>query len=129
MGDGREQGEAQPNRAAFAGRVCLEEKALDVPAPIVAQPSHCVGRAHACVQPARCRLRQRLVYGSTNKYRPVNMSRRSGISARRPTQAAYFCIATATPFMMKPAVKAMDNQRWVCRTHVFRVFQFIGTSS
>src|SRR5579863_418274 len=67
-----------------------------------------------------------VAYGSTNKYRPVNRSKASGSSAKRPIQAVYFPRITATPLTMTPTVKAMDSQRWVCRTHLF---QFNGTSS
>ena len=78
------------------------------------------------LQPVRRPLRHLMAYGSTNKYRPVNRSKTSGTSAKRPTQAAYAFSTTATKLTMKPTVKAMDSQRWVCRTNVF---QFKGTSS
>src|SRR5262245_50472488 len=49
----------------------------------------------------------------------------SGSSANKPTQLAYFFSATAMRLAMTPTVKAMESQRWVCRTHLF---QFNGTS-
>src|SRR5206468_6311438 len=78
------------------------------------------------VQSVRRPLRHLVAYGSTNKYRPVKRSEASGSSAKRPTQTVYFFCATATMLTMTPTVKAMDSQRWVCRTHLF---QFKGTSS
>lgn len=71
-------------------------------------------------------LRHLVAYGSTNKYRPVKNCRASGITAKRPTEAVYFFWAMATMLTMTATVKAMDSQRWVCRTHLF---QFNGTSS
>jgi hypothetical protein len=47
-------------------------------------------------------------------------------TAKRPSEAVYFFCATATMLTMTATVKAMDSQRWVCRTHLF---QFNGTSS
>src|SRR5579864_2552310 len=64
-------------------------------------------------------------YGSTNKYRPVKRSRASTATAIRPSLLVYFPCATEMPLTMTATVKAMDSQRWVCRTHLF---QFIGTS-
>src|SRR5229473_3303096 len=71
-------------------------------------------------------LRHLVAYGSTNKYRPVKNCKASGATAKRPTELVYFFCAMATMLIMTAAVKAMDSQRWVCRTHLF---QFIGTSS
>jgi hypothetical protein len=72
-------------------------------------------------------VRRHLVaYGSTNKYRPVTRSRASGNTANRPTLVEYLPCTTATPLTMTATVKAMDSQRWVCRTHLF---QFNVTSS
>src|SRR6516225_846822 len=65
-------------------------------------------------------------YGSTNKYQPVNRSKASGNTAKRPTREVYFPCMTATMLTMTATVKAMHSQRWVCRTHLF---QFNGTSS
>jgi hypothetical protein len=67
-----------------------------------------------------------VAYGSTNKYRPVNRSKASGNTAKRPTLEEYFPCTTATMLTMTATVKAMDSQRWVCRTHLF---QFNVTSS
>src|SRR5215472_4938840 len=61
-----------------------------------------------------------------NKYRPVNRSKASGASATKPIQVPYLRIITARVLKMTATVKAMDSQRWVCRTHLF---QFNGTSS
>ncbi len=77
-------------------------------------------------QSVRRPLRHLVAYGSTNKYRPVNRSRASGSSAKRPTQTASSSFAKATMLTMTANVKAMDSERWVCRTHSF---QFNGTSS
>jgi len=77
------------------------------------------------VQSARRPLRHLVAYGSTNKYRPVRKSKASGATAKRPSELVYFSSTTATMLTMTAAVKAMDNQRWVCRTHLF---QFNGTS-
>src|SRR5439155_861413 len=87
----------------------------------VVRPASC-GRPP--VQSAGRPLPHLVAYGSTNKYRPVNRSEASGSSAKRPTQTVYFFCATATMLTMTPTVKAMDSQRWVCRTHLF---QFNGT--
>src|ERR1700676_3275239 len=78
------------------------------------------------VQTVRRPLRHLVTYGSTNKYRPVKSSEASGSSAKRPTQPVYFCSRTATMLTTTATVKAMDSQRWICRTHLF---QFNGTSS
>src|SRR6516225_6784567 len=77
-------------------------------------------------QSVRRPLRHLVAYGSTNKYRPERKSKASGATARRPTQVAYLPLTTATMLMMTARVKAMDSQRWVCRTHLF---QFNGPSS
>ena len=90
-----------------------------------------VASSHSCdlnpavpLQAVRRPLPHLVAYGSTNKYRPVNRSKASGSSAKRPTQPLYFPRATATPLTMTPTVKAMDSQRWVCRNHLF---QFNGS--
>jgi hypothetical protein len=70
-------------------------------------------------------LGQLVAYGSTNKYRPVSKSKTRGSSARRPTQTAGFSWAKATTLTMTAAVKAMESQRWICRTHLC---QFNATS-
>src|SRR5262249_8059325 len=67
-----------------------------------------------------------VAYGSTNKYRPVNRSKASGNTAKRPTLEVYFPCPTAMMLTMTATVKAMHTQRWVCPTHLF---QFNGTSS
>jgi hypothetical protein len=54
------------------------------------------------------------------------MSKASGNTAKRPTLELYFPCATARMLTMTATVKAMDSQRWVCRTHLF---QFNVTSS
>jgi hypothetical protein len=77
--------------------------------PYASRPSSC-GRPP--VQTARRPLLHLAAYGSTNKYRPVTKSKASG--------------NTATMLTMTATVKAMDSQRWVCRTHLF---QFNVTSS
>src|SRR5439155_16335522 len=89
-------------------------------------PGHCrlAGVVRPPVQSVGRPLPHLVAYGSTNKYRPVNRSEASGSSAKRPTQTVYFFCATATMLTMTPTVKAMDSQRWVCRTHLF---QFNGT--
>jgi len=71
-------------------------------------------------------LRHLVAYGSTNKYRPVNRSKASGSTAKRPTRGEYLPVTTATMLIMTATVKAMDSQRWVCR---IRLFQFNETSS
>src|SRR5229473_2220119 len=71
-------------------------------------------------------LRHLVAYGSTNKYRPVKNCKASGATAKRPTELVYFFCAVATMLTMTATVKAMDSQRWVCRTHLF---QFNVTSS
>jgi len=78
------------------------------------------------IQPVLRPLRHLVAYGRTNKYQPVTNCNMSGTSAKRPTQTVYFFCATATKLTITPTVKAMDSQRWVCRTHLF---QFNGTSS
>src|SRR6267378_2977615 len=78
------------------------------------------------VQSVRRPLPHLVAYGSTNKYRPVKNCKASGITAKRPSLELYFPCTTATPLTMTATVKAMDNQRWVCRTHLF---QFNVTSS
>ena len=78
------------------------------------------------IQSVRRLLRHLVAYGSTNKYRPVNMSKASGNTARSPTLEEYFPCSTATMLTMTATVKAMDSQRCVCRTHLF---QFNVTSS
>jgi hypothetical protein len=70
-------------------------------------------------------LGQLVAYGSTNKYRPVSKSKTRGSSARRPTQTAGFSCVKATTLTMTAAVKAMESQRWICRTHLC---QFNATS-
>ena len=67
-----------------------------------------------------------VAYGSTNKYRPVKNCKASTNTAKRPILELYLPRATATPLTMTATVKAMDSQRWVCRTHLF---QFNVTSS
>jgi len=76
-------------------------------------------RGGSSVQSAREPLRHFAAYGSTNKYRPVKNCKASGNTAKRPSEAVYFFCATATPLTMTATVKAMDSQRWVCRTHLF----------
>src|ERR1041385_8801604 len=71
-------------------------------------------------------LRHLVAYGSTNKYRPVNRSNASGNSGEMVTQAGGCPRVIATKLGMTVNVKAMDSQRWVCRSHLF---QFNGTSS
>ena len=61
------------------------------------------------VQSVRRPLPHLVAYGSTNKYRPVNRSKASGSSARRPTQTVYRPFPTATMLTMTASVKAMDK--------------------
>src|SRR5215475_2216122 len=72
-------------------------------------------------------LRHLVAYGSTNKYRPVNRSKASGSSGEYVTQGGGIPLpcARATKLAMTVTVKAMDTQRWICRTHLF---QFTVTS-
>ena len=49
--------------------------------------------------------------GSTNRYRPVNRSKKSGGSARKFTQTGGFSCRKATNVTMTATVKAMDSQR------------------
>jgi len=79
------------------------------------------------VQSVLRRLRHLVAYGSTNKYRPVNSSKASGSSGEYVTQGGGVPppFAMTTKLAMTVTVKAMDSQRWVCRTHSF---QFTGTS-
>src|SRR5262245_2793345 len=76
--------------------------------------------------PARRPLRHSVAYGSSNKYRPVSRSKASGRSANRPTQTAGCSCPKATRFTKTATVKAMDSQRWICRTYLFK---FNETSS
>src|SRR5262249_49679775 len=89
---------------------------------------HSDGRSHVPVRRPPVG-RHLAAYGSTNKYSPVSRSRKSGGSGEEGTQAGGCCPcpkAKPTMLAMTAAVKAMDIQRWLCRTHLF---QFIGTSS
>src|SRR3989442_12077648 len=81
------------------------------------------------VQSVRRPLPHLVAYGSTNKYRPVNRSKASGNTAKRPTLEVYFPCTTATMLTMTATVKAMDNQRWVCRTHLFQFNDIVLRSS
>src|SRR6266478_45265 len=92
-----------------------------------ARPASLVHRraARTPVQSVGRPLRHLVAYGSTNKYRPVNRSKASGITAERPSLELYFPCTTATPLTMTATVKAMDSQWWVCRIHLF---QFNRTS-
>ena len=86
---------------------------------MAAQP-HASGHGRAApVQSVRRPLPHLAAYGSTNKYRPVNSCKASGNTAKRPTLGVYFPCTTATMLTMTATVKAMDSQRWVCRTHLF----------
>src|SRR5215472_14152524 len=78
-------------------------------------------KSRVFVQPARRPLRHFVTYGSTNKYRPVTRSKASGNTAMRPTPPLYFFSAMATILMITATVKAMDSQRWICRTHLFQL--------
>src|SRR5262249_20757578 len=53
------------------------------------------------------------------------MSNTSGTSAKRPIQTACSWRTKATMLAMTATVKAIDSQRWTCRTHLL---QFNGTS-
>ena len=59
-------------------------------------------------------------------YSPVSISKASGSSGRKYT---HWAGSLPTPSAMKmaatTAVKMIDSQRWICRTHLF---QFNGTS-
>src|SRR5262249_19250439 len=70
-------------------------------------------------------LRHLVACGSTNRYRPVSRSAASGSSTRRPTQTTGSFPAKATMLTMTATVKAMDSQRWICRT---QLLQFTRTS-
>src|SRR5689334_25367750 len=106
--------------AESGGNVCYLKPRLTVAAaqPHASGPSSC---PRPPVQSVRRPLPHLVAYGSTNKYRPVNRSKASGSSARRPTQPVYFPRTTATDLTMTPTVKAMDSQRWVRRTHLFQL--------
>jgi hypothetical protein len=69
--------------------------------------------------------RHLVAYGSTNKYRPVNRSNASEISAKRPHPDGLPPLSHGDVLTMT-AVKAMESQRWICRTYLF---QSNGTSS
>ena len=84
-----------------------------------------VAFSHSYDPPVQSVRRHLVAYGSTNKYRPVTSCKASGNTAKRPTLEVYFPCTTATMLTMTATVKAMDSQRWVCRTHLF---QFNGTS-
>ena len=77
-------------------------------------------------QSERCPLRHLLIYGNTNKYKPVKKRKASGATAMRPTEVLYFFSPMATMLTMRATVKAIENQRWVCRIHLF---QFNSASS
>src|SRR5215469_8464236 len=64
--------------------------------------------------------RRPVAYGSTNKYRPVKNCKARGMTANSPREFVYLFSATATTLMTTAAVKAIDNQRWVCRIHLFQ---------
>src|SRR6266853_6318804 len=120
-----------PRGQALAGVACRRrQKKYESPqsTPVAAAQPHASGPS-SCgrppVQSVRRALRHLVAYGSTNKYRPVNRSKASGNTAKRPSLELYFPCTTATPLTMTATVKAMDSQRWVCRTHLF---QFNGTS-
>jgi len=81
------------------------------------------------VQSVRRPLPHLVAYGSTNKYRPVNRSKASGNTAKRPTLEVYFFCTTATMLTMTVTVNAMDNQRWVYRTHLFQFNDIVLRSS
>ena len=59
-------------------------------------------------------------YGSTNKYIPVRNIKARAATANRPIQFAYLCLNTAIPLKITTRVKAMENQRCSCRTHLFK---------
>jgi hypothetical protein len=66
------------------------------------------------------RARRPAAYGSTNKYRPVKNCKARGMTANRPREFVYLFFAMAKILMTTAAVKAIDNQRWVCRIHLFQ---------
>src|SRR5213594_3382692 len=94
--------------------------------PHASGPSSC-GRPP--VQSVGRPLPHLVAYGSTNKYRPVSRSKASGNTAKRPTLEVYFFCTTATMLTMTVTVNAMDNQRWVCRTHLFQFNDIVLRSS
>jgi hypothetical protein len=64
-----------------------------------------------------------VVYGSTNRYKPV--SRREDEREHHQEAQPIGILLCATATTMTAAVKAMDSQRWIYRTHLF---QFKRTS-
>src|SRR6266852_6298048 len=111
---------------ALAGVACRRrQKKYESPqsTPVAAAQPHASGPS-SCgrppVQSVRRPLRHLVACGSTNKYRPVNRSKASGNTAKRPTLEVYFPCTTATMLTMTATVKAIDSQRWVCRTHLFQ---------
>ena len=68
----------------------------------------------------------RFTYGSTNKYRPVNMSKKSGGSGVKLTQmGGLSCVVKTMVVMMTATMKTIDSQRCVC---LIKLFQFNATS-
>src|SRR4051812_40329739 len=75
-----------------------------------------------CSYPPAARARRNFAaYGSANMYKPVSISRPSGSSASKPTQTACCPHSKARMLTMTAIVKAMDSQRWNCRSHVFQL--------
>src|SRR6186997_3444050 len=54
-----------------------------------------------------------VVYGSTNKYRPLKSNNASGSSGEYVTHGGGVPCVIATKLAMTVNVKAMDSQRWV----------------
>ena len=100
--------------------------------PVAAAAPHASG-PWSCgrppVQPVRRPLSHLAAYGSTNKYRPVNRSKASGNTAKRPTLEEYLPCTTATMLTMTDTAKPMDSHRWVCRTHLFEFNDMVLRSS
>jgi len=72
------------------------------------------------VQSVRRPLSHLVAYGRTNKYRPLSRSKASGKTAKRPSLELYLPCSTPTMLTVTATEKAMDSQRWVCRTHLFQ---------
>ncbi|HEU4720162.1 MAG TPA: DUF2182 domain-containing protein [Gemmatimonadaceae bacterium] len=73
------------------------------------------------VQPLRRPMRHLAAYGSANRYRPESRSSASGRSGEYVTHAGGWPRVIAAKLAMTVIVKAMDSQRWLCRTTVFQL--------
>jgi hypothetical protein len=64
-----------------------------------------------------------VVYGSTNKYRPLNRSKARGRSGEYVTQGGGVPRAMAMKLAMTVTVKAIATHRWACRIQLLNFNQ------